>query len=200
MPRVLPCGTEAILLDCGDLARAQAWRAALVDHADVRDAVLGARTLLLRGDPARLRRVVAETDPDRRAAAKVPAPEVVVPVVYDGEDLDAVARHTGLTPAEVVAAHTGRPWTVAFSGFAPGFAYLVDGDPRLDVPRLPRPRTLVPAGSVGLAGPFSGIYPRESPGGWQLLGHTELVLFDVEQDPPALLQPGATVRFEAVPR
>ncbi|RYJ04103.1 MAG: carboxyltransferase domain-containing protein, partial [Actinomycetales bacterium] len=110
MPRVLPCGTEAILLDCGDLARAQSWRAALVGHPDVREAVLGARTVLLRGDPTRLRRVVAETDPDRRATDRPAAREVVVPVVYDGQDLDAVARHTGLTPGEVVAAHTGRPW------------------------------------------------------------------------------------------
>lgn len=198
MPRVLPCGTEAVLLDCGDLAGAQAWRAALAEHPDVRDTVVGARTVLLRGDPGLLRRAVAETDPRRRASTRTDMSEVVVPVVYDGEDLHAVARHTGLTVAQVVEAHTARPWTVAFAGFAPGFAYLVDGDPRLEVPRLPRPRTVVPAGSVGLAGPFSGIYPRESPGGWQLLGHTDLALFDVEHDPPALLQPGATVRFEAV--
>ncbi|RYI98538.1 MAG: allophanate hydrolase subunit 1, partial [Actinomycetales bacterium] len=178
-PRVLPCGTEALLLDCGDLAGAQAWRATLTDHPDVRDVVLGARTVLLRGDPARLRRLVAESDPGPGRGIAVDAPSVVVPVVYDGEDLEAVAAHTGLTTAEVVEAHTGRAWTVAFGGFAPGFAYLVDGDPRLEVPRLPRPRTRVPAGSVGLAGTFSGIYPRESPGGWQLLGHTDLALFDV---------------------
>ncbi|NNM48128.1 5-oxoprolinase subunit PxpB [Knoellia sp. DB2414S] len=124
--------------------------------------------------------------------------EVDVPVVYDGPDLAEVAAATGLTEAEVVAAHTGTPWRVAFGGFAPGFAYLVGGDDRLEVPRRATPRTSVPAGSVGLAGEFSGIYPRSSPGGWQLVGHTDLVLFDVDRDPPALLRPGWTVRFRAV--
>ena len=114
---------------------------------------------------------------------------------YDGPDLDDVAALTGLSRSEVVAAHTGRPWRVAFGGFAPGFAYLVGGDPRLRVPRRDRPRPSVPAGSVGLAGEFSGVYPRSSPGGWQLVGTTSAVLFDVDRDPPALLGPGTTVRF-----
>ena len=105
-------------------------------------------------------------------------PPVTIPVHYDGPDLAEVATHTGLTPAEVVAAHTGMPWQVAFGGFAPGFAYLVGGDPRLQVPRHPQPRTTVPAGSVALAGEFSGIYPRSSPGGWQLIGRTDVVLWD----------------------
>jgi KipI family sensor histidine kinase inhibitor len=96
---------------------------------------------------------------------------------------------------EVVAAHTGTAWRVAFGGFAPGFAYLVGGDPRLRVPRRGRPRTKVPAGAVGLAAEFSGVYPRESPGGWQLIGHTEVAMWDVDRDPPALLHAGATVRF-----
>ena len=127
-----------------------------------------------------------------------PAPtshEVEIAVRYDGPDLDDVAHHTGLTPAEVVAAHTGTPWRVAFGGFAPGFAYLVGGDPRLRVPRRDRPRASVPAGAVGLAGEFSGVYPRTSPGGWQLVGTTEAVLWDADRHPPALLGPGATVRF-----
>ena len=94
-----------------------------------------------------------------------------------------------------MAAHTGPPWRVAFGGFAPGFAYLIGGDPRLRVPRRDRPRPSVPAGAVGLAGEFSGVYPRSSPGGWQLIGTTEAVLWDVDRDPPALLRPGATVRF-----
>ncbi|NYJ02029.1 allophanate hydrolase subunit 1 [Nocardioides thalensis] len=121
--------------------------------------------------------------------------EVVVPVAYDGADLDVVARLTGLSVEEVVAAHTGTSWRVAFGGFAPGFAYLVGGDPRLQVPRRDTPRTAVPAGSVGLAGEFSGVYPRESPGGWQLIGRTDEVMWDVDREPPALLAPGATVRF-----
>ena len=124
--------------------------------------------------------------------------EVEIAVRYDGPDLDDVARLTGLSPAEVVAAHTGMPWRVAFGGFAPGFAYLVGGDPRLRVPRRGRPRPWVPAGAVGLAGEFSGVYPRASPGGWQLVGTTDAVLWDVDRDPPALLAPGTSVRFVAV--
>ncbi|MET0315460.1 MAG: allophanate hydrolase subunit 1, partial [Rhodococcus fascians] len=121
---------------------------------------------------------------------------VVVAVTYDGEDLSDVAEATGLTVAEVVRAHTEQTWTVAFGGFAPGFGYLVGQDDRLTVPRRTTPRTTVPAGSVGLAGEFSGVYPRSSPGGWQLIGRTDAVLWDVERDPPALLRPGVTVRFE----
>ncbi|WP_134772016.1 5-oxoprolinase subunit B family protein [Ornithinimicrobium flavum] len=140
-------------------------------------------------------------DPDEPPGPSVSAGAdldvIVVPVRYDGPDLEEVARLTGLGEDEVVLAHTGVVWTVAFIGFAPGFAYLAGGDPRLHVPRRPSPRTSVPAGAVGLAGEWSGIYPRPSPGGWQLLGRTELVLWDVERDPPALLTPGARVRFEA---
>lgn len=117
--------------------------------------------------------------------------------MYDGPDLAAVAELTGLTEEEVVAAHTGSSWQVAFGGFAPGFAYLAGGDPRLQVPRRDQPRTTVPAGSVGLAGEFSGVYPRASPGGWQLIGRTDLVLWDLDRDPPALLAAGLRVRFEA---
>ena len=116
--------------------------------------------------------------------------DLVIDVVYDGPDLDDVARHTGLNAADVVDAHTATPWQVAFGGFAPGFAYLVGGDPRLTVPRRPGPRQSVPAGSVGLAGEFSGIYPRKSPGGWQLIGRTEAVMWDIDRPEPALLTPG----------
>ena len=97
--------------------------------------------------------------------------------------------------ADVVAAHTGTTWQVGFAGFAPGFAYLVGGDSRLAVPRRREPRPRVPAGSVALAGEFSGIYPRESPGGWQLIGRTEVVLWDISRPQPALLIPGMSVRF-----
>jgi KipI family sensor histidine kinase inhibitor len=191
--RLLPSGDRAVLLDCESLDEAQAWFAALHEEAD---AVLGARTVLLRGVPAELRRLITGAEPAEPSAIGT-GPEIEIAVTYDGEDLDDVAAHTGLAPDEVVAAHTGTPWTVAFGGFAPGFAYLVGGDERLVVPRRDSPRTSVPAGSVGLAGEFSGVYPRSSPGGWQLIGRTDAVMFDVDRDPPGLLSPGATVRFVA---
>ena len=121
--------------------------------------------------------------------------EVEIAVRYGGADLEEVASLTGLTPAEVVLAHTGMPWRVAFGGFVPGFGYLVGGDPRLQVPRRGSPRASVPAGSVALAGEFTGVYPRASPGGWQLIGTTDAVLWDPDRVPPALLTPGSTVRF-----
>lgn len=186
-----PYGDTALLLDCESLDEAQRWFAALHDEAE---AVLGARTVLLRGDPAALRSLVGRTSPASEAAS-LDGSQVEIPVVYDGVDLDDVARLTGLTPAEVVEAHTGTPWTVAFGGFAPGFSYLVGGDSRLRVPRRDSPRNRVPAGSVGLAGEFSGVYPRESPGGWQLIGRTELAMWDTGREPAALLTAGTTVRF-----
>ena len=192
--KLLPCGDRAVLIDCASLDEAQGWFAALHDEVD---AVLGARTVLLRGEPSDLRALVDRSEPaDIMAVAA--GDEIEVPVTYDGPDLADVASHTGLSEDEIVAAHTGTPWTVAFGGFAPGFAYLVGRDERLAVPRRESPRTSVPAGSVGLAGEFSGVYPRSSPGGWQLIGSTDAVMFDVDRDPPALLAPGAHVRFVAV--
>jgi len=188
-------GDTALLLDCETLDEAQRWFAAL--HHDA-EAVLGARSVLLLGEPATLRSLVERTTPaDLRTA--IDGPEVEIPVVYDGADLGDVARLTGLTADEVIQAHTGAPWTVAFGGFAPGFSYLVGGDPRLHVPRRDSPRGRVPAGSVGLAGEFSGVYPRESPGGWQLIGHTDLRMWDTTRDEPALLTAGMTVRFVVAP-
>ena len=140
---------------------------------------------------------IRATEPADRAAAPATEPGVIA-VHYDGADLADVAEATGLTTREVILAHTEQVWTVAFAGFAPGFGYLVGTDDRLHVPRRATPRTTVPAGSVGLAGEFSGVYPRSSPGGWQLIGHTETVLWDIERTPPALLQPGTTFRFEQV--
>ena len=105
---------------------------------------------------------------------------------------------TGLDVQSVIEAHTATAWRVGFCGFAPGFAYLIDGHPRLQVPRKREPRTRVPGGSVALAGEFSGIYPRESPGGWQLIGRTDAPVWDVNRPEPALLKPGMRVRFRAV--
>ena len=119
-----------------------------------------------------------------------------LPVSYDGPDLESVAKICGLTPAEVVARHSSVTYRVAFCGFCPGFAYLTGLDPALHVPRLESPRTEVPAGSLAIAADYSAIYPTSSPGGWHLLGSCSTVLFDTQADPPALLRPGMTVRFE----
>jgi KipI family sensor histidine kinase inhibitor len=120
---------------------------------------------------------------------------VEIPVTYDGPDLAEVARLTGLPADEVVRRHAAAEYVVAFSGFAPGFGYLTGLPAELRVPRRDSPRTAVPAGSVAVAGEFTGVYPRRSPGGWQLLGRTDAVLWDPERDPPALLVPGTRVRF-----
>jgi KipI family sensor histidine kinase inhibitor len=134
--------------------------------------------------------------------ALVPELEIVgrsvdIPVTYDGPDLDEVARLTGLSQEEVVARHTGAVHVAAFLGFQPGFAYLTGGDELLHVPRREVPRTQVPGGTVAIAGPYSGVYPRDSPGGWRLLGSTPTAMFDPAREPPALLAPGDRVRFVA---
>ncbi|MFN0281972.1 MAG: 5-oxoprolinase subunit B family protein [Kineosporiaceae bacterium] len=179
----------------------RAWTAGAAPDG-VLDLVPAERSLLVRLDPDRTD--VAQVAAWVRATPAEPpdadaADEVRLDVVYDGEDLDAVAAHLGLTRDVVVAAHTATPWRVAFTGFAPGFGYLVGGDPRLAVPRLDTPRVRVPAGAVALAGRYCGVYPRPSPGGWRIVGRTDAVLWDVDRDPPALLRPGLRVRFRAVP-
>ncbi len=207
---VHPCGDTALLVEVADLGQVLDLHEAVSQRRDsgglpgLLELVPAARTLLLVAEsPAALPtlrdelRALLQQWQAPQAGAPVAAhgPVVRIQVRYNGPDLDAVASLTGLTPAEVVAAHTGTPWVVGFGGFAPGFSYLVGGDPRLHVPRHQDPRTRVPAGAVGLAGAFSGVYPRPSPGGWQIIGQTDVVLWDVERDPPALLQPGSTVQF-----
>ncbi|SDQ86177.1 allophanate hydrolase subunit 1 [Quadrisphaera sp. DSM 44207] len=218
--RVLPVGDAALLVELDDLAAVLAVHRALsaAPPTGAVDLVPAARTVLVRaGAPGALDAAAVAAAAGAALAAADGADagadggardvgadggevvEVVeVPVVYDGEDLAEVARRTGLSTAGVVAAHTGSTWTVAFSGFAPGFGYLVGGDERLRVPRRAEPRTRVPAGAVALAGEFTGVYPRPSPGGWQLIGRTSLPVWDAERDPPALLRPGVRVRFTAV--
>lgn len=200
-PTLLPYGDRAVLVELGSTERALAWADALeADRpAGVADVVPAAETVLVvLAEDAPVDRVREALRAVRPAAQDRGAPgtaTIEIPVVYDGPDLADVAARTGLSEAEVVAAHTGTSWRVAFGGFAPGFGYLVGGDPRLRVPRRDRARTTVPAGSVGLAGEFSGVYPRPSPGGWQLIGRTEVRLWDLDRDPPALLRRGAEVRF-----
>lgn len=162
--------------------------------------VPGAASVLVRFDAskvdrAELHETLTMLQPAPESAAE--EQEVVVPVLYDGEDLAASARLLGVSAAELVCRHQAVPWRVLFSGFAPGFAYLRADDELFDTPRRAEPRTRVPAGAVGLAGRYSGIYPRASPGGWQLIGRTPLELWSLDRDPPGLLVPGTTVRFEA---
>ncbi|OBB46040.1 MULTISPECIES: allophanate hydrolase subunit 1 [unclassified Mycobacterium] len=202
-------GDQALLLELETTAEVLAWADAIreADLPGVLDIVPAARTVLLKlagpryQAPTRQRLSGLRTDVDPEAELTPPADgraDLTIDVVYDGQDLDEVARLTGLSRDDVVAAHTGSLWRVGFGGFAPGFAYLVGGDRRLEVPRRSEPRTKVPTGSVGLAGEFSGVYPRESPGGWQLIGRTSAVLWDIERENPALLTAGMWIQFKAV--
>ena len=203
--RVLPSGSAALLVELDDLDQVLALYAALMKERPdgVIDIVPAARTVLLITDPAasdlvEVERAVRQTRPrpDRRGGGEL----VEVPVIYDGEDLDEVGSLLGCDADEVVRRHAREEWTVAFCGFAPGFGYLTGASGRWDVPRRSSPRTTVPRGSVALAGEFSAVYPRASPGGWQLIGRTELAVFDLRRDPPALLRPGTSVRFVDVGR
>lgn len=205
-PSVKPAGTTAALVDCDSLDAALDVFAALSVarergefHAD--ELVPAAQTVLVLGgdgrDPqglaAKLPRLLAASDAAARADHA--GPEVLIPVRYSGPDLAEVAALTGMSEEAVVARHTAASYAVAFTGFAPGFAYLSGGDPALAVPRRETPRPRIHPGSVGLAGAFSGVYPRESPGGWQIIGSTNAQMWDTEREQPAVLLAGGRVRF-----
>ena len=201
--RLLPCGDRALLAEVADARERRRLDATLRRHPlpGSVEHVPGARTVLvvarapadLPGLAAALRELVL--DPDE---APHEVDDLVVEVRYDGPDLEDVASSIGIRPEEVVERHTTQVWTVEFCGFAPGFGYLTGSEGRLEVPRRASPRTRIPAGSVGLAGPYSGIYPRASPGGWQLIGRSDAPLWDADRNPPALLTPGRRVRFVEV--
>ena len=204
--RLLPSGDAALLVECDSLEEVLALHDALAadPKPGVVELVPAARTILVAIDPAVIplesaatwvRRIPAEAGSRTAGAAARP---VTVPVVYDGDDLAATAALLDVSPASLVARHAAIEWRVAFIGFAPGFGYLVSDDWPFEVPRLDSPRTRVPAGSVALAGAFGGVYPRQSPGGWRLIGRTDAALWNPDADPPALLVPGRRVRFEAV--
>lgn len=163
--------------------------------------VPAARTVLVDGvtDPTLVTALLREVGTLAPPAASGTLSTIKIPTRYDGEDLDDVARMWDTDRAGVVRIHSTTEFRVAFCGFAPGFAYLTGLDPRHHVARRPSPRTRVPAGTVALAGAYSGVYPSASPGGWQCIGRTDAILFDLEKDPPTLLVPGATVRFVEVP-
>ncbi|MFF8194466.1 allophanate hydrolase subunit 1 [Streptomyces bobili] len=198
--RALPVGEDALLVEVASGEDAQALHAELLRRRaegslSVREIVPAARTVLLDGlaDPARWAAELAEATvpptPARTGAV------IELPVRYDGPDLAEVAAHWGVSAQEAARIHAATEFRVAFCGFAPGFGYLTGLPPRYDVPRRVTPRTTVPAGSVALAGPYTGVYPRSSPGGWQLIGTTRAALWDHARVPAALLTPGTRVRF-----
>lgn len=204
--KVLPMGERALLVELADGAAAAALHAELLRRRAagdlvVREIVPAARTVLLDG-------LDGPEGPDTplRLAARLPTWEIPplparaddvleIPVRYDGPDLADVAALWDVPVRDVARIHSAAEFRVAFCGFAPGFGYLTGLDGVPDVPRRATPRTAVPAGSVGLAGPYTGVYPRSSPGGWQLIGSTDAVLWDHARVPAALLSPGARVRF-----
>ena len=194
-------GEHAALLDCASLEEMSAARATLTEAAldGVTEIVPGARTLLVVASTGALeaaRSLLDSADLEHPPAGD--GREAVLDVRYSGEDLSLVAEDAGLSVAEVVALHTSAVYTVAFTGFAPGFGYLAGLPAELQQPRLSSPRTRVPAGSVAIADEYTGVYPRESPGGWRLIGHTEATLFDPSAAQPALFTPGLRVRFRSV--
>jgi KipI family sensor histidine kinase inhibitor len=195
-------GEDAALLECDSLEQMSAARAtvAAAELADIVELVPGARSLLIEARPGsavleQIRVLLKSADLEHPPASH--PRQIVLDVHYDGEDLELVAETAGISVDEVVKLHTGAEYTVAFTGFAPGFGYLTGLPEPLRQSRLDTPRTRVPAGSVGVAGEFAGVYPRSSPGGWRLLGHTDTVLFDSRAERPSLLAPGDQVRFQA---
>jgi len=203
--RFLPAGDAALLVELADLAHTLALYRAVQARpvAGVHELIPAARTLLVHYHPHAIARAALVAALRERAdgadvgqSDAAPARVVHIPVHYRGEDLADVARLMGITASEVVARHTAVPWQAAFAGFAPGFVYLTGGHPSFGaIARRQSPRTRVPAGSVALAGGFSAVYPAASPGGWQLIGVTDVPMWDLARAEPALVQPGFEVRF-----
>ena len=199
-PEARRVGHHALLLECGSTDAVRAVHAAALERREAGllrcvDVVPGATTVLLDGvaSPEEVRSGLGGWE--LRPVADLERRVVELPTAYDGPDLEDVARLCGLDVDGLVARHRAAELVVAFCGFAPGFAYLAGLPAELHVPRRDEPRSRVPQGAVGLAGEFCGVYPRSSPGGWQLVGRTEVSLWDAARDEPALLLPGTTVRF-----
>jgi KipI family sensor histidine kinase inhibitor len=196
--RILPSGSRGLLLELDTLDDVLRQYAALLEaDLPVLDLVPAGRTILVVADRGTDLRELTSQVWDVRPAehGRTTGPSVEIPVRYDGADLAEAAELLRCSPEELVRRHLEEEWTVAFCGFAPGFGYLAGTRFEWDTPRRPSPRTRVPAGALALAGEFTGVYPRESPGGWQLIGHALVDVFDLDREPAALLVPGAAVRF-----
>lgn len=195
--RARPYGTDAVLIEGGGRAPATLG-ARLAGRAGIGEVVPGACTVLVEYDPRQWTvRDLLEHVEQAGETVVADTAHVDIEVRYDGADLEDVATRAGCSVEEVISRHTAPTYSVAFCGFSPGFAYLTGLDPTLRVPRLDAPRTAVPAGAVAIAGEYSAVYPRRSPGGWRVLGRTDAALWDIDRAPPALLTPGSTVRFSA---
>lgn len=199
---VRPVGTTAVLAELSGLHDVLALQALLLEEPlpGQVDVLAAAETVMVKADsPTAARRMAARLlEMDLAVRSRTEGKLVQIETVYDGADLAEVGRLTGLGADGVIAAHTGQVWTVAFGGFAPGFSYMVGENEALEVPRRSSPRTAVPAGSVALAGNYSAVYPRKSPGGWQLIGRTAACMWDLGREQPALAVPGDRVQFRAV--
>jgi KipI family sensor histidine kinase inhibitor len=200
--RLLPCGPTAVVIEVDstdDAVRLGAWLGARRPDGLV-DLVPAARTVLAQFEsPASLARLQAELQHYEPGGATAATGRLVeIETVYDGDDLDEVAHALDVSVPELVEIHTGLTFTAAFNGFVPGFAYLTADHPLVRLPRRVSPRPRVPQGSVAVAGGFAGVYPTASPGGWNLLGHTDAVMWDSARPRPALIEPGDRVRFVAV--
>lgn len=198
--RVRRAGDAALLIEAETPHRLNSAVRGL-GRPEIVDIVPGAETVLVVARPgtdlARLGAVLADL-PLPEADESAGEASLHVPVVYDGADLEEVATLTGLSREEVIERHSNAEYVVAYLGFSSGFGYLTGLDARLHVPRRDSPRTTVPAGSVAIAGQYGAVYPSSSPGGWRLLGRTDLRLWDPEREPPSLLEPGTRVRFTIV--
>ena len=213
-PRVLPFGESAFLVELGDAfdESLAAWARSLAVQWGIGPAVPAYASVVLSFDPeatdpdaaerrardlvARGTTYIAETDPAPPHQARVRIVEI--PTRYDGPDLADVASMSKMSVDEVIALHSGRDYLAYFLGFLPGWAYCGQLDPRIVATRLERPRPRVPAGSVGVVDGQTGVYPYQSPGGWRLIGSTDVTMFEAAREPPSLIQPGDRVRF--VPR
>lgn len=198
--RFLPVSHNIILVELKNLDETLTLLDSLDQKtiAGVEEIIPATRTLMIRFDITRLSSQILINEIVQRDLSKkiiLSDKLVEIPVHYNGDDLQEVADYLKITPQEVIQRHIESEYVVAFTGFAPGFAYMTGGDPIFNVPRKKIPRTRIPAGAVGLAGTFSGIYPQASPGGWQIIGVTDEAMFDIERTPPALLQPGFRVKF-----